>query len=145
MNEPATLSTIEDSAFVELRIPPKAEWAAVARLTVAAVASRLDFSLDEIDDIKLAVAEACTHAIGRSNGDHPVELIFEAQPDSIIVTVRDFSTSPHLESVADELDENHVGGLGLFIIQSLMDDVDFHVDAGTGGELTMAKRVGGTF
>src|SRR5579863_8784015 len=102
--------TVDESSVVELRIPPKAEWAAVARLTVAAIASRLDFSLDEIDDVKLAVAEACTHAIQR---------VFEAQPDSIIVTVRDFSTSSHLESVGEELDENHIGGLGLFIIQSL--------------------------
>src|SRR5579863_5296732 len=136
--------TVDESSVVELRIPPKAEWAAVARLTVAAIASRLDFSLDEIDDVKLAVAEACTHAIQRSTGDHPIELVFEAQPDSIIVTVRDFSTSSHLESVGEELDENHIGGLGLFIIQSLMDDVDFRIDARAGGELTMTKRVGGT-
>jgi len=145
MNEPASASTIEESAFVELRIPPKAEWAAVARLTVAAIASRLDFSLDEIDDVKLAVAEACTHAIQRASGDHPIELIFEAQADSIIVTVRDFSSSPHLETVGDELDEKHIGGLGLFIIQSLMDNVDFRVDGRAGGELTMTKRVSGTY
>jgi hypothetical protein len=33
---------------VELKIPAKAEWVAVARLAVAAVASRLHFSVDEI-------------------------------------------------------------------------------------------------
>lgn len=141
MNVPASASSIEDSSIVELRIPPKAEWAAVARLTVAAIASRLDFSLDEIDDVKLAVAEACTHAIQRSTGNHPIELIFEAQPDSIVVTVRDFSTSAHLETVDEEMDEDHIGGLGLFIIRSLMDEVDYHVDARAGGELVMIKKV----
>src|SRR5579875_3872280 len=131
MNEHAR-QALDDSSFVELRIPAEAEWAAVARLTVAAVASRLDFSLDEIDDVKLAVAEACTHAI---------QLIFEARPDAIVVTVRDSSTASHLESVEEEGDENHIGGLGLFIIRSLMDEVDFRVDTRRGGELTMLKRV----
>lgn len=139
MNQRAS-EMVDTSSIVELRIPPKAEWAAVARLTVAAIASRLDFSLDEIDDVKLAVAEACTHAIQRSTGDHPIELVFEAQTDSIVVTVRDSSTSAHLESVEADID-GHTGGLGLFIIRSLMDDVDFRVDARTGGELTMMKRV----
>lgn len=132
---------MEDSSVVELRIPPKAEWAAVARLTVAAIANRLDFSLDEIDDLKLAVAEACTHAIGRSTGNQPVELIFRAQDDAIEVIVRDFSTAAHLESVDEELDEDHIGGLGLFIIRTLMDEVDYRVDPRSGGELTMTKRV----
>jgi serine/threonine-protein kinase RsbW len=140
MNEHAR-QALDDSSFVELRIPAEAEWAAVARLTVAAVASRLDFSLDEIDDVKLAVAEACTHAIQRSSGNQPIELIFEARPDAIVVTVRDSSTASHLESVEEEGDENHIGGLGLFIIRSLMDEVDFRVDTRRGGELTMLKRV----
>ncbi|MBV8726415.1 MAG: ATP-binding protein, partial [Candidatus Eremiobacteraeota bacterium] len=48
---------------VELRIPSKAEWVAVARLAVAAVANRLQFSIEEIEDVKLAVAEACTNCI----------------------------------------------------------------------------------
>lgn len=142
MNQHAS-ETLDESSVVELRIPPEAEWAAVARLTVAAVASRLDFSLDDIDDVKLAVAEACTHAIQRATGEHPIELIFEARTDSIAVTVRDSSTTAHLESVEDDVDENHIGGLGLFIIRSLMDDVDFRVDPRTGGELTMTKRVTG--
>src|SRR5579875_3546144 len=119
MNEHAR-QALDDSSFVELRIPAEAEWAAVARLTVA---------------------EACTHAIQRSSGNQPIELIFEARPDAIVVTVRDSSTASHLESVEEEGDENHIGGLGLFIIRSLMDEVDFRVDTRRGGELTMLKRV----
>ena len=41
---------------VELRIPAKAEWVAVARLAVAAVASRSNFSLEDIEDVRLAIA-----------------------------------------------------------------------------------------
>ena len=49
--------------LVELRIPSRAEWVALARLAVAAVANRLRFSIEDIEDIKLAVAEACTAVI----------------------------------------------------------------------------------
>jgi serine/threonine-protein kinase RsbW len=141
MNKPAQADSAEKTSVVELRIPGEAEWVAVARLTAAAIASRLDFSLDEIDDLKLAVAEACTNAIRRGAESAPIDLIFTAQLDSIVVTVRDLATSSHLESVDDDNDPERIEGLGLFIIRSLMDDVDFRVDPKTGGELVMTKRV----
>lgn len=143
MNERAA-STAADTSIVELRIPSKAEWVAVARLTVAAIASRLDFSLDEIDDLKLAIAEACTNAIQRDPEGDLIDLVFEARSDALIVTVRDRATGSHLETVEEELDdEDHVGGLGVFIIRSLMDEVDFRVDPRTGGRLVMTKKVTG--
>jgi anti-anti-sigma factor len=53
----------EHLGTVELRIPSKPEWVAVARLAVAAIANRLPFSVEEIEDLKLAIAEACTICI----------------------------------------------------------------------------------
>ena len=53
----AHLPEVKSHGVVELKIPGRAEWVAVARLAVAAVASRLRFSVDEIEDIKLAIAE----------------------------------------------------------------------------------------
>lgn len=141
MNKPAQAESAEKTSVVELRIPGEAEWVAVARLTAAAIASRLDFSLDEIDDLKLAVAEACTNAIRRGSASAPIELIFEAQLDSIVVTVRDVATAGHLESVEEDDDQERIEGLGLFIIRSLMDEVDFRVDPASGGVLVMTKRV----
>ena len=40
--------------FVELRIPSRPEWVALARLAAATVANRLRFSIEEIEDVKLA-------------------------------------------------------------------------------------------
>ncbi len=53
---------------VELRIPREPEWVAVARLAVAGVANRLRFSVEDIEDIKLAIAEACTTCIQDAAG-----------------------------------------------------------------------------
>jgi serine/threonine-protein kinase RsbW len=49
---------VEDE--VRLSVPADARYLAVMRLTTAAVASRLDFSIDDIEDVKLAVHEAGT-------------------------------------------------------------------------------------
>ena len=66
--------------IVELRIPRKAEWVAVARLAVAAVANRLRFSIEEIEDVKLAVAEACTNCHpARRHGERSIEITCEAR------------------------------------------------------------------
>src|SRR5947209_9805649 len=62
------VSTSEGEAVVELTIPGKPEYVGVARLAILGVASRMRFSYDEVEDIRLAVGEACTTAIERASG-----------------------------------------------------------------------------
>jgi serine/threonine-protein kinase RsbW len=50
---------------VTLTIPCTAEYVGTVRLTVMGVASRLKLSIDQVEDVKMAVGEACTHAIER--------------------------------------------------------------------------------
>jgi serine/threonine-protein kinase RsbW len=142
---PATRS-VDEAAFgtVELKIPGRAEWVAVARLAVAAVASRLRFSVDEIEDVKLAIAESCTNAIQSAGGSDagPIEIVCDAFDDELRVTVRDRSTGPHLESVeSGSIGDGRTEALGVFLIRALMDTVDYSVDAQRGTELVMTKRV----
>lgn len=51
---------------VSLTIPCLAEYVSIARLAILGVAGRMSFSYDEVEDIRLAVGEACTHAIERA-------------------------------------------------------------------------------
>lgn len=53
-------------ATVSLTIPAYPEFVGVARLAVLGVASRMKFSYDEVEDLRLAVGEACTGAIERA-------------------------------------------------------------------------------
>ena len=62
------MSTSDGEAVVELTIPGKPEYVGVARLAILGVASRMRFSYDEVEDIRLAVGEACTTAIERAQG-----------------------------------------------------------------------------
>ena len=127
---------------VELRIPCKAEWVALARLSISAVASRLHFSIDEIEDLKLAVAEACTNAIQHARGSSSIDIRCEALGEGLRISVRDFGSGTRPESIkARALDEERVGGLGVFLIRSLMDDVTYDVHPENGTVLTMFKRL----
>lgn len=143
---PATRSLeVSSHGTVELKIPGRAEWVAVARLAVAAVASRLRFSVDEIEDIKLAIAEACTNSIQSAGGVDAgaIEIVCDAEDEELRVTVRDRSTGPHLEPVGDAqpLAEGRTEELGVFLIRALMDSVDYSTDPRRGTELVMTKRV----
>ena len=132
MNEPA--ARVDDSlGTVELRIPCKAEWVAVARLAVAAVANRLSFSIEEIEDVKLAVAEACTNCIQHARGTGQIKIVCDTQNDSLTVRVRDFT----------ETAREPFGGLGVFLIRSLMDRVEYDVRPEGGSDLVMTKNVAG--
>jgi serine/threonine-protein kinase RsbW len=127
---------------VELTIPSKAEWVAVARLAVAAVASRLRFSVDEIDDIKLAVAEACTNCIQHGSSADELNLTCEVLSDQLRVTVRDRGATLRLESVGEGAFGNESQeDLGVFLIRALMDTVHYRFDKRDGTELVMTKRV----
>ncbi|MEO6990009.1 MAG: ATP-binding protein [Candidatus Baltobacteraceae bacterium] len=128
---------------VELRIPRKAEWVAVARLAVAAVANRLAFSVEDIEDLKLAIAEACTNCIRHTNGNASIDIVCEAEPDLLRLIVRDhcFDLPPQRPRAVGE-PAGDAGGLGIFIIESLMDHVAFEPTANGPTELVMTKRVG---
>jgi anti-sigma regulatory factor (Ser/Thr protein kinase) len=112
------VSANEGEAVVELVIPCKAEYVSVARLAILGVASRMRFSYDEVDDIRLAVGEACTTAIERANGagtaaELRLRCLIHAR--KLIVEVHDPSPAP----------------LGSVLIRILMDDVTISRENGS--------------
>jgi serine/threonine-protein kinase RsbW len=142
VNQPLPTTDEVEVDVVDLRIPCKAEWVALARLSVAAVASRLNFSIDEIEDIKLAVAEACTNAIQHAHGSPYIEIKCEAASGGLRLSVRDYGRGTHPEHIRSrELNDERVGGLGVFLIRSLMDEVDYDVHPDQGTLLVMVKRL----
>ncbi len=132
---------VQTIGVVELRIPARAEWVAVARLAAAAVGSRMRFSVDEIDDLKLAIAEACTNIIQRSEAIENIDLRWEAGTTELRITVCGDGRAPKLESVKGAEEDNKVGGLGVFLIRALMDTVEYDVDQQRGARLVMIKTV----
>ena len=48
---------------VEFSIPCMSDYVGVVRLAVSGLATRMNFSIEEIEDIKIAVSEACTNSV----------------------------------------------------------------------------------
>jgi serine/threonine-protein kinase RsbW len=129
--------------LVELRIPSRPEWVALARLAAATVANRIRFSIDEIEDVKLAVAEACTAVIQHEAHGEFIQLTCEALGDSLRIRVHD--SGRHTVTVADRqrmnFEEARIAGLGIFLIRTLMDEVSYDVHPQHGTDLFMVKRL----
>jgi serine/threonine-protein kinase RsbW len=81
---------------VLLTLPAQARMVRVARLTASAVASFADFTLDDIDDLKIAVDEACVVLLEHGDGG-PVELTFRFAPGSVHVRGRTSGRSANLD------------------------------------------------
>ena len=128
--------------LVELRIPSRPEWVALARLAAATVANRLHLSIEEIEDVKLAVAEACTAVIQHEGHGEFIELTCEARGDSLRIRVHDSGRQgvPAVERAGMNFDEARIAGLGIFLIRTLMDEVTYDVHPQFGTDLLMVKR-----
>jgi serine/threonine-protein kinase RsbW len=133
---------------VELEIPARAEFVALARLVVSSVAlSRRELADDRIDDLKLAVSEACTNAIeahGAIDVQERVTVRCEESDDRLEVLVEDHgagfdpTTLPEHPPVTDPERLNFERGLGIPLIRSLVDEVNFETsDEGTAVRLTI--------
>ncbi|MBC5805283.1 MAG: ATP-binding protein [Candidatus Eremiobacter antarcticus] len=144
MREPVApqSETSERGNIVELRIPSRAEWVGVARLAVAAIASRLQFPIEDIEDLKLAVAEACTNCIQHASQSEAVRIRFQIDSDKVVVTVQDTGLGFSGAEVAPkQLGEAKESGLGVFLIRSLMDNVEYELNPESGTKLTMTKHL----
>lgn len=104
-------------------------------------------SEDQRDNLSIAVTEAVGNAIVHGNKKDPnkkVEIIFEIQNDQIQISVVDEGSGFNLEQLADPLDPDNVmkeSGRGIFILKTLMDDVDFTFSAkGTTISFTLKKN-----
>jgi serine/threonine-protein kinase RsbW len=75
--------TNRDEPFIELRIPPDPAYVRVARLAAGDMGGRVGFSVDELDDVRLAVDELCAVLIGA--GGHVLELRMQAQDRTLFI------------------------------------------------------------
>lgn len=84
-------STEATHNIVELTVPAVASYLGVVRTATAGLAARLSFSLDEIEDLRTAVDEACVMLLGLSGPPPPAQPTltcrFEVREDALAVTV----------------------------------------------------------
>lgn len=128
-----------------LVLPSKPEYVSVARLTVSGIASRMGFDIEEVEDIKLAVAEACTNAIKHGYKECPGEYEVKASVEGncLSISVSDKGCGFEMENVkCPDCNNLKEGGMGLFIIRTLMDDAELENVSNAGCTLNMKKYLG---
>jgi len=135
----------QPEAIVELSIPSRPEYVGVARLAILGVASRMRFSYDEVEDIRLAVGEACTSVLDRVEGQAeapPIQIRCLIDPGKLTVEVTD-----RVAADARAASETSGGGpddvqLGGVLIRILMDEVTADDNGGSGTHtIRMVKYV----
>jgi serine/threonine-protein kinase RsbW len=135
-----------DDRAVRLTIPAKAEYIALGRLALTAIARVRPLSEETLSDLKLALTEACTNSVRhayREGRQGSVDILYQLEPDRLVVEVGDDGRGFELEEV--ETDGNgdlSEGGLGLAIIRAVADEVVIGERESGGSRLRFVKFLG---
>jgi serine/threonine-protein kinase RsbW len=132
-----------------LRLKAVLENVPVAIDCVSRVAQSAGFDQSALYEIQLAVDEVCANVVqhayeGTEPGDMEITCLLEDQRLTIRVRDWGWGFDPDEVEVPDieaPLEERTLGGLGLFIVRTVMDRVAFTLDPDLGNELTMSKRL----
>ena len=138
--------------ITELRLPSRLGFEKVAMNTAASVAQIMGFSDDRVDDLKTAVAEACINAIEHGNRMNEllgVVVTLSMDDESLEVKIQDHGTGVHEDAHVPDIDRKMLGeetprGMGMFLIQALVDEVEYvSENAGSYARLVIHLNAGG--
>jgi serine/threonine-protein kinase RsbW len=130
-----------------LKLPSQTDNLSLIRELVAKVATKVGFSNDDVSKIELAVDEACAnvikHAYG-SNSKNIIDILIKVDKQKLMVVVTDKGKGFNpdeikLPKMNEYLQEMRVGGLGIYLIETLMDKVNFDVKPGVRNQVKMIK------
>lgn len=103
-----------------LEIPSKPDYISLVRLTASSISHKCGLNIDEIEDVKVSIGEACINSLSLNNKD-TISIIFNFDDEKLVITVTDTK-----EIIPDGINETKERELGVLIIKSLMDKVLFN-------------------
>ena len=136
----------------ELRVKSKTENLAAIRDFVSANAQSAGIPIPTVENIVLAVDEACTNIIKHAYKSSPDgEIIIKMEHDNfkLTITIIDYGKSfmPEripLPDLQKYFQERKVGGLGMYLMKSLMDDVKYTSVPGKYNQVLLSKNLRGS-
>ena len=127
---------------IKMEISSNPEYVSIIRLTTSGIANKVGFCLDDIEDLKVAISEACTNAIKHSLEDR-FTIIYTMIEKGLTIEIIDNGKGYNTKEVSEpDLDNLKESGMGLFIIESLMDEVNVESTEGKGTSIKMTKYLG---
>jgi serine/threonine-protein kinase RsbW len=86
----------EMADFVQVRMPAEGAYLSVLRTAAAGLAARLDFTLDEIEDLRIAIDEACAMLLEQAIPGTNLECVFALGNDQVTITVSVIAAHPRM-------------------------------------------------
>ena len=145
---PIAVPTIEpqtQAARVDLSIPMLPQMELTASQTAEAVGAFMNLAEEKVEEVKLALIEACINAFEHSQAkDRRLQIDLEAGEKELVVKVSDRGHGFDIVSVREDLDRrrrdgNKKRGWGLELMRQLMDEVDLQ-SGSDGTTITLVKR-----
>lgn len=133
--------------YMKLEFISKSSNESFARVVVAAFASQLDPTIEELSDIKTAVSEAVTNAIihGYEYGEGMVTVEATLEKDKIEIVVEDMGKG--IEDVDKAMEPFYTSkpdlersGMGFTVMETFMDELKVESKVGQGTKITMIKK-----
>jgi len=128
---------------LEIRTLSDPRLLSVIRATTGQMALIAGFESQQVEHLKLAVDEICTNIIRhtyKAEPDQKMVLVFTLLDNGIKVDIQDFGkkVDPHIFRMRST-PPSKPGGLGLFLIESMVDDIEFGLPTPDGNKCRLIK------
>lgn len=132
---------------IKIEFDAVSENEAFARVCIAAFVTRLDPTLEEINDVKTAVSEAVTNSIIHGYGEKGGVVIMEAclEENELEIKITDFGRG--IEDVAQAMmpmfttgEDKERSGMGFTFMEVFMNELYVESNPGEGTTVVMKKR-----
>ena len=135
--------------ILEVKFSAKSENESLSRVIVASFAAKLDPTLDELSDIKMAVSEAVTNSIIHGYDEDESKFVYlrcELKDRTIKVVIEDRGNG--IEDVKQAMQPMYTSkpelersGMGFSFMESFMDSLDVVSIKGEGTKVVMTKTI----
>lgn len=156
MSAATNISTTRKGDTVEIRAPGQGRVLARIRSLVADLARQVGFDETEVDQIQLAVDEACSNVVQHAyhpghahewlwqHRDPEIRLKLRAESDRLVIAINDhgrhfdFDSYQHV-TLPERIQSMASNGYGIAMIRALMDEVRYSSSPDTGNTLRLVK------
>lgn len=137
-----------DKNFMKLEFLSKSANESFARIVVAAFASQLDPTLEELSDIKTAVSEAVTNSIihGYEYGEGIITLESSINKNEIEIIIKDKGKG--IDDIKQAMEPFYTSkpnldrsGMGFTVMETFMDDLKVESNKDEGTIISMKKKI----
>ncbi|MCX7876919.1 MAG: ATP-binding protein [Melioribacteraceae bacterium] len=141
------MNTSNKISNVQLKIKSKTENLSEVRSFAEKIANQLGFSEDSISKIILAIDEACTNIIKHAykyDPDGDIIISFSFNGNKLSISILDYGN--HFDpdkipepDIKEYYKQKKSGGLGMFLMKKLMDEVVYSTTSGSYNQVTLIK------